>query len=550
MSFSFEELAKEAEELNDKDIKELPTISKVSFNYSSVECNQVLQERIIGESDSYLSQLVEKLGNSDWVRNGLKYSDGENCPFCQQPLNDELKRNIRSLFSNIYEDKISELETLYNTYQHEINNLKKELSEPIFSMPHIAKHDSLFDKIASYTAILETNLNLIRKKLANPSEVVCLIDSKGQLESVNGQIELIQNEVSDFNKKLQKRDELLSNIRVRFWQILKNEFQSAIELNNLSKAAINTSLDNLRTELTNKRAEKKSKEVKLSELRSRTTDITTSVININRRLQSLGVTGFSLKASKESSALYYIARSDNDCSNIFRSLSEGEKTLITFLYFLEKCSGASSKEENAISSIRTIVIDDPISSLSQNYVFDIASIIHNEIIEKDFKQIFILTHNLYFFHELLMLKNPNKAHNPKGYNLYRIIKSENTNIIPMDRHTLLNDYQNYWQMIKDCSEGNLHVSMLPNAMRNILERYFGFIHQKDNLNKALNKVGSLDKEFQPLLRYFNRGSHSDSINLDLGTIDTERYINKFKEIFQETGFIEHFNTMMAPNNAN
>ena len=148
-----------------------------------------------------------------------------------------------------------------------------------------------------------------------------------------------------------------------------------------------------------------------------------------------------------------------------------------------------------------------------------------------------------------MLKNPNKTHKPKDYNLYRVIKSEDTTVIPMDRNTLLNDYQNYWQMIRDCSEGNLHVSMLPNAMRNILERYFGFIHQKESLNRTLDKIGSVDKEFEPLLRYFHRGSHSDSINLDLGTIDTQRYINKFEEIFKETGFIEHFNTMMGVNTA-
>lgn len=540
---TFDELTQESRDLTD-DVQELANISTISFPSQHIEKDPIFSEKIIGETDSYLSQLIDKLGNSDWVRNGINFLNGSNCPFCQQSINDDLKSNIKSLFSTVYEDKISNLERLSSAYKQSVNTIKNTFNNPTFSMEHIVKHEELGTLKLIYTNKLNENITLLENKLSNPSVEITLFDTTEQLNNVNDCIKEIQQKIIDFNARLTQKDQLLSKIKIEFWKNLKQDCQSAIDLNLASQNDFDNNLKKLREKLTDTKTEKEKFEKTLTELRSRTTEIETSVKNVNARLNSLGVTGFYLKASDENSALYFIERINGANTNIFKSLSEGEKTLITFLYFLETCSGATSKEDNAICSNRTIIIDDPISSLSQNYVYDIASIIHYEVLEKDFKQIFILTHNLYFFHELLMLKNPNKAHKPKDYNLFRVIKSLDTNVIPMERDTLLNDYQNYWKTIKDCSENKLHVSMLPNAMRNILERYFSFIHQKDHLNKTLDRISSTDKEFEPFLRYFNRGSHSDAINLDLGTIDTQRYICKFREIFKKTGFLEHYDTMM------
>lgn len=116
----------------------------------------------------------------------------------------------------------------------------------------------------------------------------------------------------------------------------------------------------------------------------------------------------------------------------------------------------------------------------------------------------------------------------------------------MERHSLQNDYQTYWQVVKDCKEGKAQPNMLPNAMRNILEYYFNFIHKQANLKKALDEIGENNHEFKPLFRYINRKSHSDSINLfDTGAVTTEKYLEKFKEIFTETGYEEHYSNMIG-----
>ncbi|AXY01777.1 hypothetical protein D1115_12155 [Vibrio alfacsensis] len=62
----------------------------------------------------------------------------------------------------------------------------------------------------------------------------------------------------------------------------------------------------------------------------------------------------------------------------------------------------------------------------------------------------------------------------------------------------------------------------------------------------MEQLGQTESDFKPLFRYINRESHSDSINLvDFERINAERYIEKFKQIFVETSFEEHYNSMMG-----
>ncbi|AST67247.1 hypothetical protein BFG07_00105 [Kosakonia cowanii] len=76
-----------------------------------------------------------------------------------------------------------------------------------------------------------------------------------------------------------------------------------------------------------------------------------------------------------------MCRDNGVVSNIYKTLSEGEKTLITFLYFLELCDGRLDSD-NEDNKEKLIVIDDPISSLSHDYIYEISSLIHHRIIKK------------------------------------------------------------------------------------------------------------------------------------------------------------------------
>ena len=104
-------------------------------------------------------------------------------------------------------------------------------------------------------------------------------------------------------------------------------------------------------------------------------------------------------------------------------MSEGEKTIITFLYFIELCLGVIP-ETNGKRRIKFIVIDDPISSLSLNYIYEISSLIRCRLIEKenDIKLV-ILTHNLFFLQEFLIYTKTKEREFKRDHSLNKIVKN-------------------------------------------------------------------------------------------------------------------------------
>ncbi len=91
------------------------------------------------------------------------------------------------------------------------------------------------------------------------------------------------------------------------------------------------------------------------------------------------------------------------------NLSEGEKTAISFIYFLTKLL---ENEEELKETI--VVIDDPISSFDSNHLFNSYSFIRN--ICNDSKQLFVLTHNFTFYRLIRdwMLNKNKKKRKPDG----------------------------------------------------------------------------------------------------------------------------------------
>ncbi|MDX7992326.1 AAA family ATPase [Xenorhabdus littoralis] len=187
--------------------------------------------------------------------------------------------------------------------------------------------------------------------------------------------------------------------------------------------------------------------------------------------------------------------------------------------------------------------------MNPSYIYDIASFIKHELfeIEKENK-IIILTHNLFFFHELIKLCPSNNKEFEKEYVVYRLYKKENSEIEKINKNQIRNEYQMLWQTIKDIKNNKTSEIILPNIMRNILEYYFAFIHNTDVLKKKLNKMSEeLDNDaYNGFYRYIARGSHSDPINIieEFKCIGVDRYLDLFKDIFEKTNHIEHYNKMM------
>src|SRR5690606_19620379 len=120
---------------------------------------------------------------------------------------------------------------------------------------------------------------------------------------------------------------------------------------------------------------------------------------VGEYLEKLGINHFTIDLNEEDdneNILIKYNNSEKIRKRLRNTLSDGEKTALAFAYFLSKVTTEVKDKSNTI-----IVIDDPISSLDDNRLYQTAYWIHKEF--KDYRQLFVLSHNLLFMKFL----NPN-----------------------------------------------------------------------------------------------------------------------------------------------
>ncbi|WP_418139642.1 AAA family ATPase [Oceanimonas smirnovii] len=553
---SISELDREYQVLNQHD-KTLP--SKVVLPAPpllSYEDLQLLKEPIVGSSSSQLTEFIEKLDNLGWVKHGVdNYLNNEDskCPFCQENTIDESFRSeISALFDKTYEASVKRLKDVEFTYRNRLENYFIDLNSAFTgcSLYDPARHDAQ-PLIELLKHKCQENLSRIASKIQKPSVFVELDSYDDKLKSIENLATQINDLVTAAYNKVTKFKESENDIRNRMWDSLKFQSKDIFSVEDRIIKKKNEEIDSLKEKLERvKRIGEKVRD-RIIFLRSKTSNLDDTIDRINENLKSLGVTGFEIvKSMVPGQENFFVLSRGEQCGDkVFHSLSEGEKTLITFLYFIEKCNGSLNKDSSVADNEKLIVIDDPISSLSQNYIYDIASLIQSKIISGNrFKKVIILTHSMFFFHELLKLATKKQHEFKERYALYRLAKNKYSAIYSMERNELKNDYQSLWQIVKDVVESKTDPVVLPNVMRNILEYYFGFVHRKEQLADILNELAEKEPNqgYKSFYRYINRGSHSDPTNIGfMVNVEPEAYLERFKKIFSRSQDEEHFECMMG-----
>ena len=542
---TIEQLEKEAETIDDSaKMYDENEIKKITFDFSKIEENPIFNEVIIGNENSQIAELIKQLDNSNWVKVGKEYLTepqwgNEVCPFCQQnTISKELYNEIQNYFDENYQNKMRNLWFLQDQYHTELENVES-IKASLLDNEFIQWKEEILKTITTLFQSLNTkltsNYQKINKKIQNPNIMIELESTTSEKDEINNFLDSIITEIKEYNDKVKNKKDTKKKIIDNFWNIMRWNYDSYIvdyqkqkkEISS-KKSKIEESIVELKKNINNLQ-----KEIKKAEADQ--VNIKDAIDNINNQLMFFWLEGFSIVSSGNEE--YKLQRPHQDLAK-FETLSEGEKTVISFLYFLELCKGRQSKDE--VKGKEIIVIDDPISSLSHMYVFNIAQLIkQNFFNQKDkYEQIFILTHNLYFFHELLFKQKK------KDLKLFRIVKSDFSNVIDMDHDEIQNEYQSYWTIIKDFQKGKATPVAMANAMRNILEHFFWFI-EKNDFNELTKKLEQDEKNIF-FIRYINRESHSDSTNIsDFKEIYPQVFKNAFKQIFQDFWYIEHYNTMIT-----
>jgi wobble nucleotide-excising tRNase len=540
-----EEIRTKKESIFDRPVEQVENFPLIPYD-ESFENNPIFTQKIIGKDDVDISALITNLNISDWVQEGYKISKSSDgiCPFCQQTLPNKFKEKLNSYFDQTYIQQIEELRTVTANYQQSIDNIL----EQIVAL-QTSKQNSFIVKEA-ITRLLqlikskyEENKLLIEQKKKEPSRVIELVRLSSLITDVN-------TEIANANLKVNEYNEMIRNFKVEKENLIKDMWRFITEKNKPNIEKFNNKMNKLERimgSLGRKRKDKEHYKDKfkkdLRELQEQSTSVEHSVNEINKTLRSFGFKHFQLATTGEKGN-YKIVRENGE--EVKDTLSEGEKTFITFLYFYQLLNGSNSKDE--IVTDKIVVIDDPISSLDSNVLFMVSTLVRQLMFamrEKtsDIKQLFIFTHNIYF-HKEVTFNQGKKSYGEGGFWIVRKINNV-TSIQQYEKNPIKTSYELLWKELKN--RGNQSIVSVQNVMRRILENYFKFFGNI-NLDELEDKFELEEKMIcRALISWINDGSHY--ISEDLYVVNNEelvcRYMDVFKNIFYSQGHKCHFDMMMG-----
>lgn len=232
---------------------------------------------------------------------------------------------------------------------------------------------------------------------------------------------------------------------------------------------------------------------------------------------------------------YYIMRGDKPAVY----LSEGEKTAIAFIYFVVHLGAKDFNVEEGV-----VVIDDPISSLDSNSLYQAFSFLKKAV--KGGGQVFILTHNFDF---LKLLMNWRGFGDNKKHTGYYMIKNNFmgnvrfANITKMDKEIC--DYESEYhylfkilkQMRDEQDDSIAKAYPIPNIARKVWDSFLMFAVPNGRKTyqkmEELKKIGYDEQKIDAIYKFTNDQSHITGAGFDPALVpETKKVVSELFEMME------------------
>ena len=560
-----------------------PEFKKVGAapTYGKLPGRDLLDKMIVSSSDTPFARFMKALGTtaSDWVRDGhTHYSAAAagKCPYCQQKLPAHFEDDIAACFDAQYQQDIRDLQQFGDAYERETLEIVRVLKANMDDVMASVDIRPYQDKIALLESSFEINRRRIAEKIKEPTKAVSLEDTDSLLLEIGTMIDELNKLIKANNDVVSEKRSSKSKCKTEIMQHLA--FLLAADVNSYHDevARLKKEVDDITTRGQQLRKDISALSAEISELNKRNANTAAAIESINKILKDSGFQGFSLRAKEDNENVYEVIREDG---SVAENLSEGERNFIAFLYFYHQVRGSMNGEE---LKEKIVVIDDPVSSMDSTALFLVSAIVREMInvcrnnteylnpkVPGDYiKQLFILTHNVYFHREI--------TYKQVGYydctSFYMIRKNDNISTIKLCKrqskevpseeenyNPVQNSYAALWDELRDIQ------TTIPAlyVMRRILEYYFlqlcGYegsdlqeivLEKKENRDKFIKTVNGQQPDMtdyqlaSSLLAYINNPNGiSDGLNYVEDCDDVDAYKHVFGMIFEALGQSQHYKMM-------
>jgi len=511
------------------------------------EASPILGKKVIGKDDVDIAAMIKRIQNSDWVSEGHEFflANNGDCPFCQQKAPEGFAESLAEYFDETFATDTRTISTLVTNYQTEVERIENAIETLLEDPPTQLDADTLANKLQTVTARLKINHDKLATKKSEPSSTVTLDSSKDLLDEVAALVATANRAISEHNvlvKNIASENIKLTN---QCWKyLLDKELNAELAAYDKDVGNVNAAIESLTNNIAERQQAIVQKKHELASLEKQTTSVQPTINEINSVLQSFGFIGFSL-AEADTPQCYKLIRSDG--SDAKQTLSEGERSFIIFLYFYNLLQGSHS-ETGALSD-RVVVFDDPVSSLDSDVLFIVSTLIKRlkqDVLGKagPIKQIFILTHNVYFHKEVTFdSRRQGVAMNEETF--WTVRKIDGTSeVTGHDKNPITTGYDLLWSELRESPRSTVATQ---NAMRRILEHYFKILGGTDPSVIYDQFTGNDQIICKSLMSWVHDGSHhvGDDLYLAVDQSTIDNFERVFRLIFDRTNHLAHYDMMMG-----
>ncbi len=486
-----------------------PFGASIDLNALTIHTSAVLARTVISE---VIASLKEKPAINSWVELGLKIhteSGEEICNFCKGPITTQRKEELTKHFSKEYVAMIEDITRLKSQIDQGLSDIDvTELPDSArlyedLQVEYNAEVENVRKQRMAVKLFMSKCSELLQQKQSNPFNELRL-ESKAPeaitFTKVNELIERHNSRSENFQHAVQEARRTIEEHIISQDYDRVNRLESEIEHKTSRITELQTRVDeanNLAVRL----------DLEIKEHRRPAERINTDLASY------LGRKDIALTVEDNG---YRITRNGVTATK----LSEGEKTALAIIYFLNSLDDRDFKTSEAV-----VVIDDPVSSLDSNAMF----YAHSYIISRtrDAGQLFICTHNFSLLR--LVRKSFQRLGKNGGEGLYSIsclqlADGRHAKLSPLD--PLLYRFESeYAYLFSKLYSGKSDQSTsiesfyhYPNMARRVLEAFLSFRlpgssrlkedGKPESMHSALIKLKFDHAKTMRILNFLNAHSHN------------------------------------------
>lgn len=406
-------------------IKSFADLSDINFPDLKIEKEKLTNlfefdiEKEAGKVSENIKNHIIKVGR-DFIESGRKIIDTNEfdiCPFCMQPI----ENGILNEYSNYFNNAVGNFNNATQAMILELTNKLRLLNESKNDVMNGLENFKPF-----MPSIFEQTKNDFKRNIESLGEKLEQIIKLVQDKKGIGDLDKFKEVLGFFESALKACNEVINATQ----DILKDKKTQQTELNRIKNELKNLKIQKAMRDSFDAQKRKQEASKLLSTLEDELNKIDIDIKAIDTKLQTLQATKKpdikvinsylrALNLTKYSvNSDYQLIINQKILSNddVRMVLSDGEKTTLTFAYFLARLKLFYKKE--SLKNL-VIVIDDPISSLDDGRIYTTSYIvakinqeIAGEILKKeeDKAQVFVLTHNHVFMSNIIRILGKNASY--------------------------------------------------------------------------------------------------------------------------------------------